>query len=125
MSGDVQAAQGPELYTGSVRVPGTDQAVGISLGVDLGAPSVSVDLAEPVAGARRWGGDSVTVRRLLKYDEVHFTTEGLPVDGVVLQWKTNVSRVDGSVAGVIIARPNASRVSGEIGFILSRECPGK
>ena len=114
MSGDVQAAQGPELYTGSVRVPGTDQA-----------PSVSVDLAEPVAGARRWGGDSVTVRRLLKYDEVHFTTEGLPVDGVVLQWKTNVSRVDGSVAGVIIARPNASRVSGEIGFILSRECPGK
>ncbi len=124
MGGSAERAGGPSLYTGSVRVPGTDDAVGVSLGVDLDAPAVSVEFAEPVAGSRRWDGDSITVRRLLKYDEVHFLTHGLPADGVALQWKANVSNVDGTVAGVVIARPNEVRVTGEMGFTLSRPGPG-
>ena len=124
MSGDAERAGGPDLYAGSVRVPGTEGAVGVSLGVDLDAPAVSVDFAEPVAGSRRWNGASITVRRLQKYDEVHFLTHGLPAEGVALQWKANVSNVDGTVAGVVIARPNDSRVTGEMGFNLSRSGPG-
>jgi hypothetical protein len=107
-------------YTGSVKVPGTEGPVDISLGVDLDAPAVSVDFSEALGGSSRWNGGNISVRRLVKYDEVHFVTDGLPVDGVVMQWKTNLSKVDGSVAGVIIVRPNESRVSGESGFTLSR-----
>lgn len=120
MSGKSESAGQPGLYKGSVRVPGTDGLVEVSLGLDLDAPSVSVRFNEPVGGASRWDGASISVRRLIKYDEVHFLTEGLPEEGVVLQWKTNFSNADGSVAGVIIARPNERRISGETGFVLSR-----
>ena len=120
MSGKADEAGSREHFTGSVLVPGTDGAVDISLEVDLDAPSVSLDFGEELGGASRWAGDSITVRRLVKYDEVHFVTNGLPATGVIMQWKTNLSKVDGSVAGVIIVRPNESRITGESGFILSR-----
>lgn len=120
MSGEVDEAGCREHFAGSVLVPGTDGAVNIRLEVDLNVPSVSLDFGEELGGASRWAGDSITVRRLVKYDEVHFVTDGLPATGVVMQWKTNLSKVDGSVAGVIIVRPNESRITGESGFILSR-----
>ena len=123
MSGSAGHEQGVKLYTGTVKVPGTEGAVGVSMGVDLDAPAVSVEFDEPVAGAQRWDGGSITVRRLQKYDEVHFLTTDLPVDGVALQWKANLSNVDGTVAGVVIARPNEMRITGEIGFILTRSGP--
>ena len=125
MSLEAKAAHSPMVYAGEVKVPGTDGPARLSLGVDLGAGSVSVDLAQPEAGESRWAGSSVTVRRLLKYDEVHFITEGLPIEGVELQWKANLSRLDGSAAGVIIVRPNEHRVSGEAGFILNIEKAGR
>jgi hypothetical protein len=120
MSGKADPADSREHFSGSVRVPGTDGEVDISLVVDLNTPSVSLDFGEELGGASRWAGDSITVRRLVKYDEVHFVTDGLPATGVIMQWKTNLSKVDGSVAGVIIVRPNEARVTGESGFILSR-----
>ena len=121
MSGEVDEKAGSrEHYAGSVLVPGTDGAVNIRLEVDLNEPSVSLDFGEELGGASRWAGDSITVRRPVKYDEVHFVTDGLPAIGVVMQWKTNLSKVDGSVAGVIIVRPNESRITGESGFILSQ-----
>ena len=61
---------------------------------------------------------SVTVRNLLKYDELHFITSDLPIREVDLQWKTNIARADTSVAGVIIAKPNRHKVIGEVGFSL-------
>ena len=109
-----------ELYTGFVKVPGVDEVVGVSIAVDLDTPAVQLDLSEPVGGTSRWDGGSITVRRLLKYDEVHFVTDGLPMEGVILQWKTNLSNLDDTAAGVIIARPNEHRVKGETGFTLSR-----
>jgi len=120
MSGKAGETGRTGLYTGSVRVPGAEGAVDISLGVDLDEPAVSVDFSEALGGSSRWEGGSITVRRLTKYDEVHFLTDGLPATGVVMQWKTNLSKVDGSVAGVIIVRPNERRISGESGFTLSR-----
>ena len=120
MSGKADETGRTGLYTGSVRVPGAEGAVDISLGVDLDEPAVSVDFSEALGGYSRWEGGSITVRRLTKYDEVHFLTDGLLATGVVMQWKTNLSKVDGSVAGVIIVRPNVRRISGESGFTLSR-----
>ena len=120
MSGKSDKTGQPGTYTGSVKVPGTEGIVDISLDIDLDEPAVSVDFSEALGGSSHWSGGDITVRRLVKYDEVHFVTKGLPVDGVVMQWKTNLSNVDGSVAGVIIVRPNESRVTGESGFILSR-----
>ena len=120
MSGKADKTGQTGTYTGSVNVPGTEGPVGIILGIDLDEPAVSVDFSEALGGSSRWNGGNITVRRLVKYDEVHFVTSGLPVDGVVMQWKTNLSKVDGSVAGVIIVRPNESRLTGESGFILSR-----
>ena len=120
MSGKSTAAGHTVQYKGLVKVPGTDHAVEVSLSLDLTQPAVSVSLSGAAGTPSRWEGKSISVRRLIKYDEVHFLTDGLPEETVVLQWKTNFSKADLSVAGVIIARPNERRISGEVGFTLSR-----
>lgn len=120
MSSKSKAAEHTTQYKGLVRLPGTDEAVEVNLVLDLLQPAVSVNLSGAAGAPSQWKGKSISVRRLIKYDEVHFVTDGLPEETVILQWKTNFSKADPSVAGVVIARPNDRRISGEVGFTLSR-----
>ena len=55
-----------------------------------------------------------------KYQEIQFATTDLPVETVKLTWKMNQSKLDNTLAGVVVARPNTVRVRGEKGFILTR-----
>lgn len=105
-------------YHGHLRIPGTPEEAEIIFTVGFDSKSVKLDFPHPVATNSKWQIGSVTVRRLLKYDEVHFVTTGLPIEGVDLQWKTNCAKSDNTLAGVIIAKPNKHKVVGEIGFSL-------
>ena len=55
-----------------------------------------------------------------KYNEIVFRTTDLPVKTVDLVWKFNASKIDNSLAGVIVPQPNKLRVSGEKGFVLNK-----
>jgi hypothetical protein len=109
-----------ETYRGTLTLPGDDEPREVGLFLDAPGKSVKVQFQEPVAGAAEWPGASVTVANRLKYREVLFTTEGLPVETVELVWKFNASLLDDTLAGVVIARPNDAKVSGEKGFVLVR-----
>jgi hypothetical protein len=54
----------------------------------------------------------------LKYLEVQFRVNGLPREGVVLAWRCNAGYSEDTLAGVVTARPNELRVTGEKGFTL-------
>ena len=105
-------------YTGTLRIPGTKEEGAVTLIVRLDNKSVRLNLSGPEFKDMNFQIGSVTVRNLLKYDELHFITSDLPIKDVYLQWKTNIARADNSVAGVIIARPNKHKVVGEVGFSL-------
>ena len=105
-------------YTGTLRIPGTKEDGAVTLIVGLENKSVRLNFSGPEIKDMNFQIGSVTVRNLLKYDELHFITSGLPIKDVDLQWKTNIARADNSVAGVIIARPNKHKVVGEVGFSL-------
>ena len=80
---------------------------------------MTVRFDSTVSGATEWKGASVRVVRRLKYHEVAFTTTGLPKGSVELSWRLNAGLEDGTLAGVLVARPNEERVSGEKGFTLA------
>ena len=105
-------------YTGTLRIPGTKEDGAVTLIVGLENKSVRLNLSGPEFKDMDFQIGFVTVRNLLKYDELHFITSDLPIKDVDLQWKTNIARADNSVAGVIIARPNKHKVVGEVGFSL-------
>lgn len=108
----------PSIYTGTLKIPGTSEETAVNLTVGLDDKSVELSFADPGLNDINFQIGSITVRNLLKYDELHFVTTDLPIKEVELQWKTNIARADNTVAGVIIARPNKLKVVGEIGFSL-------
>ena len=107
-----------ETYRGMLTLPGDKEPREVGLLLDAPGLSVRVQFREPVGGAVEWPGSSVRVADRLKYREVQFTTEGLPVETVELVWKFNASLQDDTLAGVVTARPNDVKVSGEKGFVL-------
>ena len=107
-----------ERYRGTLTLPGEQEPRHVSLSLDREGQAVTIHFETPVAGATEWKGSSVQVARRLKYYEAVFITTGLPKGAVELTWKLNAGLEDGTLAGVVIARPNEERVSGEKGFVL-------
>lgn len=107
-------------YQGTVVIPGEQEPSSFSLFLDRKGQAVTVRFGRPVAGSTDWEGSPVQVTRRLKYDEVVFTTTGLPKETVALTWKVNADHQDGTAAGVIVTQPNDQSVTGEKGFSLTR-----
>lgn len=105
-------------YRGKVVVPTDKQSHAVSVTVDEERGAVSLHFDDPVAGSSEWEGLSPQVTRRLKYLEVIFKTMGLPVEGLELIWKMNITLDHTTVAGVVIARPNDLKIKGEHGFTL-------
>lgn len=112
--------QQTQEYRGVMTLPGEQEERGVSLSLDTAAPSVSIRFDEPIEGSADWQAEGLTVANRLKYNEVVFYTTGLPKETVQVTWKFNSSLLDDSLAGVVIARPNALRVTGEKGFVLTK-----
>ena len=109
---------GVDKYRGSMTLPGDPERHDFSLLLDRERQAVTVQFDAAVAGASEWQGSPVRIVRRTKYDEVVFTTTGLPKETVQLTWKVNADLHDGTAAGVVIAQPNELRVTGEKGFTL-------
>jgi hypothetical protein len=109
-----------EEYRGSLTLPGENAPRNISVSLDTESKAVRIYLDEPIEGVTEWEGQSVQVNHRLKYNEIMFMTSGLPRETIELTWKFNTSLLDDSLAGVVIARPNDLRITGEKGFILSK-----
>ena len=107
-------------YRGVMVLPGEQDERGVSLSVDTAAPSVGIRFDEPIEGNTQWQAQDLTVANRLKYDEVVFITSGLPKEAIEVTWKFNSSLIDDSLAGVVIARPNDQRITGEKGFVLTK-----
>ena len=120
MAGTIRGDSNREEYQGSLTLPGETEPRDISLLLDKERKAVSVRFDTEVAGASEWEGASVSVVRRLKYIEVWFDTIGIPKETVELRWKCNADLRDGTLAGVVVARPNELRISGEKGFTLSK-----
>ena len=101
-------------------LPGEQDERKVSLSLNKETPSVDIHFEEPIEGKTEWQAQSLTVANRLKYDEVVFTTIGLPKDDVGVTWKFNSSLIDDSLAGVVIAQPNDQRITGEKGFVLTK-----
>ena len=108
-------------YQGSVVIPSeTDQRTVTAL-IDREGKAVTLRFDEPVAGSDQWVGSKVKIVERLRYDEIQFATNDLPQNTVELTWKFNAAKDEDTIAGVVIARPNDLRISGEKGFILKRK----
>ena len=107
-------------YKGVMVLPGEQDERGVTLSLDTAAPSVGISFDEPVEGETEWQAQNLTVANRLKYDEVIFTTTGLPKEAIGVTWKFNSSLIDDSLAGVVIAQPNDQRITGEKGFVLTK-----
>jgi hypothetical protein len=115
-----QESKGPNLkvYRGEVIMPGDKESHSVSVLVDEERDAVSLRFDGPVAGSSDWEGLSPRITRRLKYLEVIFKTLGLPIEGLDLIWKMNITLDHATGAGVVIARPNELKVKGEHGFTL-------
>lgn len=109
-----------QKYQGSLTLPGEQDTRNVSVDLDVEGGKVRVSFDEPIEGSADWDGTSVMVAKRMKYDEVICITTGLPKETVNLTWKFNASLLDESLAGVVIAKPNALRITGERGFVLSK-----
>ena len=109
-----------QKYVGSLTLPGEQDPRNVSVDLDVDGGAVKISFDKPIEGSTIWDGSSVAVAKRMKYDEVIFMTTGLPKETVALTWKFNASLLDESLAGVIIARPNDLRITGERGFVLSK-----
>ena len=107
-------------YKGVMVLPGEQDERGVTLSLDTATPSVGISFDEPVEGETEWQAQNLTVANRLKYDEVVFTTIGLPQEAIGVTWKFNSSLIDDSLAGVVIAQPNDRRITGEKGFVLTK-----
>ncbi len=108
-------------YRGSLAIPSEIDRRDVTLVLSEEEGSVTLKFDEPVAGSAEWHGQNVMVMERLKYKEIQFETVDLPKETVKLLWKMNRSKLDNTIAGVVVARPNAVRVRGEKGYILTRE----
>lgn len=109
-----------QKYKGVMVLPGEQEERGVTLALDQTEPSVGITFDEPIEGETRWQAQNLTVANRLKYNEVVFTTIGLPKETIGVTWKFNSSLIDNSLAGVVIAQPNDQRIIGEKGFVLTR-----
>ncbi|SVC22827.1 uncharacterized protein METZ01_LOCUS275681 [marine metagenome] len=107
-------------YTGSAYLPGVDDEVSVTALIDEEQDTVSIEFDREIGGSASWHGTSVEINQRLKYSEIVFRTTNLPVETVDLVWKFNASKLDNSLAAVIVPQPNKLRVSGEKGFILNK-----
>lgn len=110
-------------YQGSVAIPSETDRRKVTALIDREGKAVTLRFDEPVAGSSEWVGSKVKVVKRLKYDEIQFATNDLPQETVELTWKFNAARFEDTIAGVVIAKPNSLRISGEKGFILKRTKP--
>lgn len=114
------ANQQAQEYKGVMTLPGEQDERGVSLAFNPNAPSVSIRFDAPVDGATDFEARGLVVENRPKYTEAVFFTEGLPKAGIEVTWKFNGSLLDDSLAGVVIARPNDQRITGEKGFVLTK-----
>ena len=110
-----------EEYHGSLTIPSETEPHKVVLLLDWERQEVTVRFDAPVAGATEWSGSSVRIFQRPKYTEVQFRTIDLPKETVELAWKFNAGHQDDTLAGVIVPRPNALRVSGDKGFTLVKQ----
>ncbi len=106
-------------YKGMMALPGEQDERSVSVSFDPDTPSVSIRFDEPIEGETEFEAQDLMVASRLKYDEAMFFTTGLPQAGIEVTWKFNSSLLDDSLAGVVIARPNDRRITGEKGFVLT------
>ena len=112
-----------DKYQGSVSIPSESDKRNVTALIDREGKAVTLRFDDPVAGSSEWVGSKVRVVGRLKYDEIQFATNDLPQKSVELTWKFNAGKLEDTIAGVVIAKPNDLRVSGEKGFILKRATP--
>ena len=110
-----------ERFRGTLSIPSQTDRLGVVAILNTADETVTLKFDEPVAGSDEWRGQNVIVMDRPKYQEIQFATFDLPKESVWLTWKMNQSKLDNTIAGVVVARPNAVRVRGEKGFILTRE----
>ena len=108
------------LYKGSGFIPGIDEKVELTAQINEEEKAVVIQFDREVAGEATWHGNDVEMNQRPKYNEIIFRTTNLPVETVDLVWKFNASKIDNSLAGVIVPQPNKLRVSGEKGFVLNK-----
>ena len=113
-------ATSPEQFRGSLAIPSENDRRDVTVVIDRSDASVTLKFDEPVAGSAEWHGENVLLLDRPRYQEIQFATTDLPVETVELTWKMNQSKLDNTIAGVVVARPNTVRVRGEKGFILTR-----
>ena len=111
---------GSNLYKGSGFIPGIDEKIELTAHINEEERSVVIQFDHEVGGESTWHGNDVEMNQRPKYNEIVFRTTDLPVETVDLVWKFNASKIDNSLAGVIVPKPNKLRVSGEKGFVLSK-----
>ena len=109
-----------ERFRGALAIPSENDRRGVTVTLDGEGESATLTFDEPVAGSAEWSGVDVVFMDRPKYREIQFTTVDLPKETVRLIWKMNESKLDNTIAGVVVARPNEVRVRGEKGFILTR-----
>ncbi len=107
-------------YTGTAHLPGVEEEVDITATIDEKSNTVSIMLGREIGGSTVWNGGEVVINQRLKYSEITFRTIDLPIESIDLVWKFNASKLDNSLAAVIVPQPNKLRVSGEKGFILNK-----
>ncbi len=109
-----------ERYRGELAIPSENDRHGVNVELDSGEGRVTLKFDEPVAGSSEWTGQNVVFMDRPKYQEIQFATFDMPKESVELTWKMNKSKLDNTIAGVVVARPNSLRVRGEKGYILTR-----
>ena len=109
-----------DQFRGSLAIPSETERRDVTVEFDKAGGSVTLRFDEPVAGSAEWHGVDVIMMDRPKYHEVQFFTVDLPKETVRLIWKMNESKLDNTIAGVVVARPNNVRVRGEKGYILTR-----
>ena len=107
-------------FRGSLAIPSETDRRDVTVVLNRSDESVTLQFDEPVAGSAEWRGVDVIMMDRPKYHEVQFFTVDLPKETVRLIWKMNESKLDNTIAGVVVARPNDVRVTGEKGYILTR-----
>ena len=107
-------------YYGPAHIPGIEEGVDITATIDDSTKTVTLEFDRELAGSSIWQGNSVEINERLKYSEIVFKTTNLPLDTIDLLWKFNASKIDDSLAAVIVPQPNKLRVSGEKGFVLTK-----
>ena len=109
-----------EKFVGLLTLPGDKEPREVSLILNEGHNTLVLKFSDPIEGNTEWNASTIRVTKRQKYLEIWFSTKGLPKATVELSWKCNAGLEDNTIAGVVVARPNDEKVSGEKGFSLIR-----